>query len=76
MRKKTYHLPLPDYAVDLLMAAKHSIHNNCYTHSLLKAVEAFEENMPLTPDGDIAQVSGRRDFRAFSSESREAGGDD
>jgi hypothetical protein len=54
-------LPLPDYAVDLLLAAKAVLANERLSSTgderLGCAVEVFEESMPLTPDGEIFQVT-------------------
>ena len=60
MRKNLYPLPLPRYAVDLLMAAKAILANEHLTSTgderLGLAVEAFEDNMPLTVYGDIVEM--------------------
>jgi hypothetical protein len=57
---KYYPLPLPDYAVKLLLAAKAILaHENLSStgdEHLGYAVEAFEENMPLSSEGEIIQI--------------------
>jgi hypothetical protein len=59
-RGSRYPLPLPDYAVDLLMVAKlviaHERLSGSGDEKLGMAVERFENNMPLTPDGSIFQI--------------------
>jgi hypothetical protein len=60
MRQNRYPLPLPAYAVDLLLAAKAVLANERLSSTgderLGCAVETFEEEMPLTSDGEIFQV--------------------
>jgi hypothetical protein len=59
-RGANYPLPLPDYAVDLLLAAKailaHEQLSSTGDERLGEAVEVFEDNMPLTPEGEIVMV--------------------
>jgi hypothetical protein len=61
MGKRIYPLPLPDYALDLLQAAKGLISGRgqnrlAYFRHLRHAVRRFEECMPVSPAGDVLAV--------------------
>ena len=67
MRKNPIPLPIPSYAVDLLLAAKCVIHQEPPPERLARladAVSLFEDSMPLDDAGRIVQiqpVGGRAD---------------
>ena len=49
-------LPIPSYAVNLLMSAKGIVHSGAIPERLARladAVERFESQMPLDDDGEI-----------------------
>jgi hypothetical protein len=52
-----YQLPLPGYTIDLLLATKAVLDNETLTNAgdkrLGTAVEVFEDNMPLSLNGEM-----------------------